>query len=149
MRYAYLLRTVPLLPVPLLIQQKLIVVVGDNSWGESPRTIETTAISVATTKSMSTTQGYDFLVIESHAAKDSPQVLVTLGGIWETSIRCASRSFLVLTTWSERNDWALHLLDRADTSQDPEIRVRDPWVLSCQSVNTKSQMCFMCVERGE
>lgn len=35
---AYLLRTIPLLPLPLLIQQKGVVIIRHNRWGESPWT---------------------------------------------------------------------------------------------------------------
>jgi len=136
---SYLLRTIPLLPVPLLVQEQLVVLVCHNSGGESPWAIKTTAISVATTKSMSTAQGNNFLVIEAHTIEDIPQVLVSLCGIWETSVWRASSNVLVHAAWSVWDGWALHLLDSTDTGEDPEIGVGQPWELGCGRLSIWAQ----------
>ena len=128
LRYTYLLWPVPLLPAPLLVQEQLVVLVSDNGWGESPWTLKTTASAVATSQGMSSGKSNDLLVVETHSVEDISQVLVTLGSIWKPSIRCASSHVLIQSSWSVWDGWALHLLDGANTSEDPEVRVGDPWV---------------------
>lgn len=122
----YLLGAVPLLPVPLLVHKELIVLVGHNSRGESPRAVKATSVSVAASEGMGTTQSNNLLVVEAHASEDVSQVPVALGGIGETSIRGASREVLVLAARSVRDSWALHLLDSDDTGEDPKVRGGDP-----------------------
>jgi len=124
-----LLRAVPLSRVPLLLKQKSVVIVGDNSWGECPWALESTSVGVATSKSVGTAESNNLLVIESHAAEDSSQMRLLLGGIWQTSIRSASRNILVLSTGSVWDNWALHFLDGTDTSKNPKVGIGNPWEL--------------------
>lgn len=128
---SYLLRAIPLLPLPLLVQKELVVIIGHNSWRECPRTIETATIGMATTESMGTGQSNNFLVIEAHAVEDVPQVLVSLFCIWKPSIRCASSDVFIQSTRSVWDGRALHLLDTTYTSEDPEVGVGHPWELGC------------------
>lgn len=125
----YLLRTIPSLPAPLLVQEKLVVLVGNDSWGESPRSRESGAIGVATSKSVGTAESDNLLVIEAHSAEDITQVRVSLRGIWESSIRCASSHLLVHSARSVGNNRSAHLLNSNNTSKDPKITVCQPWVL--------------------
>ena len=134
----YLLGTIPLLPVPLLVQEEGVVVVSHNSGGERPWTTESATISVASTKCMSTTQSYNFLVIKAHTVENVSQMFVALGRIWKTSIRRAGGDILVLSTRSVWNDGALHLLDGTNTSEDPKIRVGDPRELCCSIISDTS-----------
>lgn len=129
MRGAYLLRTIPLLPLPLLVQQKSVVIIRHHGWGESPRSGEPTTIGMAASESMSTAESNDLLIIEAHSAEDISQVLVTLGRIGKTSIGCASSDVLIQATWTVWDGRALHFLNSADTGEDPEIGVGDPWEL--------------------
>jgi hypothetical protein len=125
----YLLGTIPLLPVPLLVQEKLVVLVCHNCWGECPWTRETTSVGVAATQGVSTAQSNDLLVIEAHSVKNVSQVLVSLATIWEASIWCAGSNVLVQSAGSVWDGRALHFLNRDHTSKDPKIRVGDPWEL--------------------
>lgn len=111
----HLLRTVPLLVLPLLVQQELVVVVGDNCWRERPWSRESTSVCVAAAQGVSTAQGDDLLVVEAHSAEDIAQMLVALRSVWETSIRCAECNIPILSAWSVWHDWALHFLDCADS----------------------------------
>jgi len=86
---------------------------------------------MASSKSMGTTERNNLLVIEAHSAKDVAQVLVTLGSVWETSVRCASCDVLIKATWAVWDGWALHLLDSANAGENPEVGVGDPWELFC------------------
>jgi hypothetical protein len=60
-----LLRTTPLSPDPLLVEEQLEVVIGDRGGGEGPGSFETRAIRVAAAEGVSTGEGDDFLVVES------------------------------------------------------------------------------------
>lgn len=128
----YLLGTVPLLPVPLLVHEELEELVGQDSGRECPWALEATSVTVASSEGVSTAQGNDLLVVEAHTVEDVAQVLVSLGCIWETSIRCASRHILVSSTRSVWDDGAVHLLDGADTTENPKVGVGDPRELFCK-----------------
>lgn len=86
---------------------------------------------MAAAEGVSTAESDDFLVVEAHASEDLPQVILLLAGIWQTSIRCACNGFGVSASRSVWDGWALHLLNTSDTSEDPEIRIGDPWELLC------------------
>jgi hypothetical protein len=131
----YLLRTIPLLPVPLLVQEKLVVLVCHNRWGECPRARETTSVGMTTTQGVSTAQSNDLLVIEAHSVENVSQVLVSLATIWETSIRCAGSNVLVQSARSVWDGRTLHFLDCNNTSKDPKIRMGDPWELFCYELS--------------
>lgn len=124
----YLLRSLPVLPLPLFAQEQLIVLVGNDGWREGPWSLESTASGVATTQSVSSRKSNNLLVIETHSVEDVSQVLVSLGSIRETSIRCASSDILILSSWSVWNLGTHHLLNGTNTSENPEIGVADPWV---------------------
>jgi hypothetical protein len=81
---------------------------------------------MAASKSMGTAQSNNLLIVEAHASEDVSQVLVTLRGIGETSIRGAGRDILILAARSVRDSWALHLLDGDDASEDPKVGGGDP-----------------------
>lgn len=59
-------------------------------------------------------------------------MLGALSGVRKTSIRRAGSSILVTTARSVGDYWALHLLNGANTGQNPEIRVSDPRKLGCK-----------------
>ena len=127
-----LLRSIPLSPVPLFVQQELVVFVGDDGGGESPRTFEARAIGVAPSESVGTAQSDNLLVIEAHAAEDIAQVLVALGSIWQTSIGCARSHLLVESASPEWDGRTLHFLDGDDSAENPEVGVGDPRELLCR-----------------
>lgn len=81
---------------------------------------------MAASKSVGTAQSNNLLVVEAHASEDVAQVLATLGGIGETTVRSASSHILIGAARSVGDGWALHLLDSHDTGQDPEVRGGDP-----------------------
>lgn len=60
-----LLRPAPLSPDPLLTEEQLEEVIGECSGRERPWPFKTGAIRVASTESVGTNEGDDFLVIES------------------------------------------------------------------------------------
>jgi hypothetical protein len=60
-----LVRPLPLFPDPLLTEEQLEVVIGHSGGREGPWSFKTRAIRVASTESVSTGEGDDFLVIES------------------------------------------------------------------------------------
>lgn len=60
-----LLRSVPLLPHPLLIEEEFVVLVTNGDGREGPRSIESRAIRVASAQSVRTRKSNDFLVIEA------------------------------------------------------------------------------------
>ncbi len=135
MKDTNLLRTIPLSPVPLLIQKKLEVFVGDDSGRKSPWALETGSICVASSESVSPAQSNNFLVIKSHTSEDVAQMLAALGSVWQTSVGCAGCHILVQSTRSVWNDRALHLLDGDDSTENPEIGVGDPRKLLCEQTS--------------
>lgn len=86
---------------------------------------------MAATESVSTGEGNNVLVIETHAVENVPQVAMGLGSIGKTAVRSASGDIAVGATRSVRDNRALHLLDGANTAEDPEIGVGDPGELGC------------------
>jgi hypothetical protein len=126
---AYLLGTIPLLPLPGLLQQEAVVVVGEDGWRKGPRAIEAGSVRVATTQSVGTGQSDDFLIVETHAVEDIAQVVGALGTIGQATVRSAGGHVTVGTARSERNDRTLHLLDGSDATEDPEVGIGDPWKL--------------------
>lgn len=126
-----LLGAVPLLPLPLLVEEELVVVVGQNGGGEGPGTIEAGAVGVAAAESVSTGKSNDLLVVEAHAVEDVAEMVLGLGGIGKTTIGSAGSDVTVLTAGAVGNLGAKHLLDGADTGKNPEIGVGDPWELGC------------------
>lgn len=70
-----LFRPIPLFPDPLLIEEQLIVVIGHRGWGEGPWPFIAAAIRMASTKSVSTSEGDDFLVIKSTILSQATQGL--------------------------------------------------------------------------
>jgi hypothetical protein len=112
--------------VPLLIKEQSVVVIGHDGWAESPWTLETASVGVATTESVSTAQSNNLLIVEAHAAKDVSEMLLFLGSIWETAIWCAHGDITVDTAWAPWDDGPLHLLNSSDTTKGPEIGVGDP-----------------------
>lgn len=133
-----LLWSVPLLPLPALLEQQSVVIVGQHGWGESPWTLEAGTVGVAASKGVGTGESNDLLVVEAHAAEDVAEVLAALGGVWETSVWGAGGDVLVGAASTVWNGWAGHLLDGAYTGEDPEVGVGDPWELLCKVVSTQS-----------
>lgn len=128
---SYLSRAVPLLPLPLLLNQETVVVVGQDSGREGPGAVEARSVGVAAAESVSTREGNDVLIVEAHAVEDVSEVAVGLGGIGETTIRSAGGDVAVSAARSVGDSGTLHLLDGADTAENPEIRVGDPGELGC------------------
>jgi hypothetical protein len=126
--YTYLLGTIPLLPVPLLVQKEFVVFVRDNSWAECPWSVESASSGVTSAKGVCTTQCDNLLVVETHAVENVSQVLVSLRSVGQTSVRCASSNVLVHTAWPIWDGRALHLLDCNDASEDPKVGVGNPRV---------------------
>lgn len=124
-----LLGAVPLLVLPLLLQQELVEVVGQHGGREGPRTLIARSVGVASANGVATAEGDNLAVVEAHAVEDVTQVLGALAGVGETAIGSASSSLTVTAARSVRDNGAVHLLDGADTAEDPEIRVGDPGVL--------------------
>jgi hypothetical protein len=70
-----LFRPIPLFPDPLLIEKQLEVVIGHRGWGEGPWPFKAGAIWMASTESVSTSEGDNFLVIESTVLSQATQGL--------------------------------------------------------------------------
>lgn len=128
-----LLRTIPLLPGPLLLEQKLIVVVCQGGRGEGPGTVVARAVGVATAEGVGTGQSNHLSVVEAHAAEDGADVLAVLGGVGEAAVRCAEGDVAVGAAGAVGDLGALHLLDGTDAAEDPEVGVGDPGELLCRN----------------
>ena len=121
-----LLGAVPLLPLPLLLDQQAEVVVGQDGGGESPGTSEAGAVSVAAAEGVGARQSDNLLVVEAHAVEDVAEVVGALSGVGQTAVGGASNGLAVATARTEGDDGTLHLLDGGDATEDPEIGVGEP-----------------------
>ncbi|KAI6760215.1 hypothetical protein HG531_013416 [Fusarium graminearum] len=119
-------RAVPLLPLPLLFNEEAEVVVGQDSGGESPRATVAGTVGVTSAQSVGTREGNDFLIVETHTAEDTAEMILALGSVRKTAIGCAARDIAVGTARSVRDSGTQHLLDSTNAGKDPEIRVGDP-----------------------
>ena len=126
-----LLRAVPLLPLPLLLNEEPEVVVGHDGGGEGPGAVIAGAVGVAAAESVSTGKSNDLLIVEAHAVEDVAEMVLGLGGIRKAAIGSAGSDITVLATRAVGDLGAHHLLDGADTGKDPEIGVGDPRELGC------------------
>jgi len=124
-------RAIPLLPLPLLLNQETVEVVGQNGRGEGPGTGKASPVSVAAAKGVGTGEGNDLLIIKAHTAEDLSEVGSALSSVGKTAIRSTGGRLTVRATRPVRNSRALHFLNGADTSENPEIRVADPGELGC------------------
>lgn len=115
---------------PLLLEQELVVVVGESGGGKGPGTLEAGPVGVAAAESVSAGQGNNLAVVKAHAVEDGPQVAGTLGGVGKTAVGGAERHVAVGAARAPGNDGTLHLLEGADTGENPEVRVGDPRELS-------------------
>jgi hypothetical protein len=73
-----------------------------------------------------TRESDNFLVVEAHAVEDVAEVVRALGGIGQTAVGSASRDLPVRTSGTVGDIGALHLLNGADTAEDPEVGVGNP-----------------------
>lgn len=149
-----LLGAVPLLVRPLLLHEKLVVVVGEDGRGEGPGARETGAVSVAAAESVGTRESDDLLVVEAHAVEDGAEVLLLLGSVRETTVGSAVRDVTVVAAGSPGDLGALHLLDGGNTSKGPEIGVGDPGELLLNGVeevtgSVKTSVGAVVTLRGE
>jgi len=82
-----LLRTIPLALNPVATQELSVEIVGEDGGRCSPRTIETRAVRVAASQSVSAQQSDNLLIVEAHLVKDVARVLtIGSGGIGKTTI---------------------------------------------------------------
>jgi hypothetical protein len=134
-----LLGSIPLLPHPRLVEQKLEIIIRYSGRRECPGTLKARTINVAAAESMCSRESYNFLVIETgqeeineqeievlylhipHAVKNTSKVVRALSSIRETSIRCSMGSETVDTTWAPGNLGTSHFL--YEKSKDKYIAV--------------------------
>lgn len=128
-----LLGTVPLLPVPLPVHKELVVIVGQDSWREGPGTIKARSVGVASAQSVGAGKGNNLLVVEAHAVENVPQVVLSLGGVRKAAIRCTGSYISVRATWSVWDLGSQHLLNGANATKNPKVRVADPGEFFCLS----------------
>ena len=130
-RVLVLLRSVPLLPAPLLRQQKAVVIVRHHRRGEGPGPVETGAVRVAAAEGVRTGQGDNFPVVEPHAVEDGAQVGLLLGAVREAAVGRAHGYVAVGAAGPPGDDGALHFLDGADAGEGPEVGVGYPREFGC------------------
>lgn len=117
---------VPLLLLPLLVDQQLEEVVGEDGGAEIPGAVVARAVGVSAAKSVSAAQRDDLAVVKSHAVKDVTDVALVLAGIGKTAVRRTRGNVLVLTTRSPGNGGTAQLLNGTGAGQSPQVRVRNP-----------------------
>ena len=119
-------RSVPLLLLPLLVEQETEELVGENGRAEVPGSVKAGAVGVSAAQSVGTHQGHDLLVVEAHTVEDVADVLVVLGGVGQTSVGSAAGDVLILAAGSPGDSRTTQLLDGAGARQRPEVGVADP-----------------------
>ena len=125
-RILVLLRSVPLLPAPLLRQQKAEVIVRHHRRGKRPGPVEAGAVGVAAAEGVRAGQGDDFPVVETHAVEDGAQVGLIFGAVREAAVGRAHGYVAVGAAGAPRDDGTLHFLDGADAREGPEVGVGYP-----------------------
>lgn len=119
-------RALPLAPGPLVVEQEVVVLVGESNRREGPRSVVSRAVSVAASKSVSTGKSNNLLVVEAHTVEDVTEVVLALRGVGETAIGGLVDLETVNTSWAPGDDGAASLLDGTDTTKSPQVTVRDP-----------------------
>jgi hypothetical protein len=87
---------------------------------------------VAASESMSSAKSDDLLVTEAHATKDGTEMVLLLGSVRKTSVWGAGGNILIGSSRAVWDDRALHFLDGADTTENPEIGIGNPRELLCK-----------------
>ena len=121
-----LLRPIPLLPAPLLVQEQAEIVIGDHGRREGPGPVEPGAVGMAPPQRVRAAQRHNLAVVEAHAPKDRAEVVLSLGAVGQAAVGGAEADVAVRPPRPPGDGGALHLLDRRRTGQRPQIRVRDP-----------------------
>ena len=121
-----LLRAIPLLPPPLLVQQQAEVIVADDRGGEGPGPFEAGAVRVAAAERVGTAQRDDLLVGEAHAAEDGAEVVPPLGAVGQAAVGRAEADVAVGAAGAPGDAGALHFLDGGHARKRPEVGVGDP-----------------------
>lgn len=124
-----LARTIPLLRLPLLLDEQTEELVGENSRAEVPRAIEAGAVGVGTSEGVSANERNNLAVIEAHTVEDVTDVLLLLAAVGEPAVRSAGAEVLVGPARPPGDGRATQLLDGAGAGQGPEVGVGDPWEL--------------------
>ena len=75
---------------------------------------------------MSSAEGYDFAVVEAHAAEDGAEVRLLFGAIGESTIRRAGADITVGAAWAPGYGGTLHFLDCGHAGEGPEVGVGYP-----------------------
>lgn len=70
----------------LINSQESEVLVTEGGRGELPGALKPRSIGMTSTHRVSSTQSYNLLIIETHSVEDESQVILSLGGIWKSSI---------------------------------------------------------------
>lgn len=140
-----LLGTVPFLPAPLLLEQQLVVVVGQRRGAEGPGPVEAGSIGVASAQGVRAREGDNLLVVETHAVEDVAQMAVLLAGIRQPAVARHEGSVAVGAARSPCDGGTLHLLDGGDAGEGPEVRVGDPGELLLDGFEEVSGGLETCV----
>lgn len=89
---------------------------------------------------MGTTQSHNLLIAEPHSTKHMPQMIASLSTIWQsTSWRQFRIIDIICASPLPINLRSAHLFDRHNTSERPQIRVRDPWIFGLDLFPTSGQ----------
>jgi hypothetical protein len=87
---------------------------------------ESGSIRVASSKGVSATESYDFLIGESHTVEDVANMFVSFGSVGKSTIGSTGCKIFIGTARSPGNGRSTHFLECTYSSKGPEIRVGDP-----------------------
>mmetsp|Transcript_10316 Transcript_10316/g.23583 ORF Transcript_10316/g.23583 Transcript_10316/m.23583 type:complete len:308 (+) Transcript_10316:1894-2817(+) len=116
----------PVLELPLLLHQVLVVVVVELEGRVSPRAVVPAADLVHPAQRVATGQRYDLLVIEAHPVEYLTDVASSLGRIGQAAVgRDTNRLFIILPAKLERDLWPPKEFDCSTTGERPQVSLRD------------------------
>ena len=115
---------------PLVVQEGGKEGVGELVGSSSPRSVVTRAILVTLSKSVSSREGDDLLIVQTHLVKDGTKMIAVLGGIRETTSLDELVLFGgVLTTSLERHVRTASGLNSNISAELPEVSISNIRVL--------------------
>ena len=86
---------------------------------------------MAPPQGVSTRQGDDFPVVETHAAEDGAEVGLCFGAVGEAAVGGAEGNVAVGAAGAPGDGGTLHFLDGGDAGEGPEVGVGYPGELFC------------------
>lgn len=111
---------------PLLPQQQPEIIIRHDRRAETPGSIEPTPVRMAPPQRMSAAQSHNLPVVETHPPENGAEMRLVFRAVGKAAVGRAQAGVTIRPAGPPGDGGALHLLDRADAGEGPEVRVGDP-----------------------